>query len=114
MLLLEFSRVSALDFVLINQLNVEPFNAAAYYVLIPSLWWLIYIRVFEYLTKRSGRASTVVFSSLVDLNPERGFRRSTALLQFFVSRAPLAAVFGVFCFSYLTVKVLSLLVLGLG
>lgn len=112
-LCLEVLKVSALDFVLINQLNVHPLHATGTYVFLPFLWWLVYLRTFEYLSKRNTKASTVVFNDLADLNPELGFCRNTALLRLFVSRVPLAVALGVFCFFYLAVKTFSLLVLGL-
>lgn len=110
---LEALKASTLDFILINYLHSHTGDAIIAYALIPILWWLVYLRTFEYLAKRGGRASTVVFNSLADLNPDHDFRRNTALLRLFISRAPLAVAFAVFCFCYLAVKTLSLLAAGL-
>jgi hypothetical protein len=112
-LLLEVLRASALDFILINQLNVEPFHAFASYVLLPFVWWLTYIRVFEYLTKRDAKPSATVFDNLAESNPGHGSNRGTALLRFFISKTPVAVSFGTLCFAYLTIKALSLFVVGL-
>jgi hypothetical protein len=107
-LILEVLRVSAIDFILINQLNVHPLHATGAYVFFPCLWWVLYLRVFEYLTKRANRASTAVFVNLADLKTEGDFRRNTALLRLFIDRTPIAVAFAVFCFLYLAAKTLIL------
>lgn len=116
-LFLEVLRASALDFILINQLSVivEPFHAFASYVLLPFVWWLTYIRVFEYLTKRGAKPSAVVFDNLAELGLEhgRGSHRGTALLRLFINKTPIAVSFGTFCLAYLAIKALSLLILDL-
>lgn len=112
-LLLETMRISALDFVLINQLNAHPIHATTAYVFLPFIWWALYLRTFEYLSKKGGRSSAAVFNSLIGLTPDRSFQREITPLRSFLNRAPLAVSFGVLCFFYLSAKILITLTLGL-